>query len=159
MAAEAGPRVLALDLGRRRIGLAVSDALGLTAQGLQTLERRNRRADMDALRTIIEQYAVGTVVVGNPMHLSGREGKQSESASAFAERLRREAGCEVVLWDERLTTAEAQRVLRSSGVSLQKRAAAVDRMSAVILLQSYLDTRAMRDASAATGNGTADKRG
>jgi len=139
-----GPRVLALDLGRRRIGLAVSDPLGLTAQGLPTLQRRNRRADMEMLRQVIEEHQVGIVVLGNPKHLSGREGKQSEGAAAFAEQLRRQAGREVVLWDERLTTAEAQRVLRESGVSLEKRKAAVDRLSAVILLQSYLDSQRMQ---------------
>ncbi len=139
-------RVLALDLGRRRIGLAISDPLGLTAQGLPTLQRQNRRADMEALRRIVEEHQASLIVLGNPKHLSGREGKQSEGASAFAENLRRHTGREVVLWDERLTTAEAQRVLRASGVSIEKRNAAVDRMAAVILLQSYLDSQRMQSA-------------
>ncbi len=141
-----GDRILALDLGRRRVGLAISDPLGVTAQGLPTLQRRNRRVDMAALRKIIEEHQVTRVVIGNPKHLSGREGRQSEGAAAFAEHLRREAGCEVLLWDERLTTAEAQRVLHESGVSLEKRIAAIDRMAAVILLQSYLDFHKMQES-------------
>jgi putative Holliday junction resolvase len=119
--------------------LAVSDPLGITAQGLPTLQRKNRREDLEALRRVVEQQGVSLIVVGNPLHMSGHEGAQSESAAAFAAQLRRSLDRQVVLWDERLTTAEAQRVLRESGVGISKRAAAVDRMAAVILLQSYLD--------------------
>lgn len=132
-------RVLAVDLGARRIGLAVSDPLGLTAQGLATLERRNRRDDLAALKRLAGQYQVEMVLVGHPLHLSGRAGKQSELAEAFAEDLRRRLGLRVQMWDERLTTAEAERVLRASGMGLEKRRRAVDRMAAVLLLQSYLD--------------------
>lgn len=134
--------MLALDLGRRRIGLAVSDPLRLTAQGLPTLLRKNKRADLEALRRLAGQHQAALVLVGYPLHLSGRAGVEAERAAAFAEELRRLVGCPVLLWDERLTTAEAQRVLRQSGVSLQKRAAAVDRMAAVLLLQNYLDHQA-----------------
>ncbi len=136
-------RILALDLGARRIGLAVSDPLGLTAQGLPTLERRNLRSDLEALERVAEEKQVGMILVGQPLRLSGQAGAQAEQAEAFAEKLRRRpalAGLEVRLWDERLTTAEAQRVLRASGVSLQKRKRAVDRMAAVLLLQNYLDS-------------------
>ena len=136
---RSGARILALDLGARRMGLAVSDPLGLTAQGLATLERRNRRHDLAALQRLTEQYRVGLVLVGHPLHLSGRAGRQAELAQAFAEHLRRHLGVEVQMWDERLTTAQAQRVLRSGGMSLEKRRRAVDRMAAVLLLQSYLD--------------------
>jgi len=132
-------RILALDLGERRIGLAVSDPLGLTAQGLKTLERRNRRHDLEAIREAAEQYEVGLILVGHPLHMSGRAGTQAGRAEAFAEELRRRLGVEVRLWDERLTTVEAQRVLRSSGIGREKRKQAVDRLAAVLLLQSYLD--------------------
>ena len=142
-------RILALDLGRRRIGLAVSDPLGLTAQGLPTLERRNRRADLEALRRLAEQHGAVLLLVGHPLHLSGRAGEQAENAASFALQLRRHVGCEVLLWDERLTTAEAQRVLRQSAMGQAKRAAAVDRMAAVLLLQSYLDHQAMANSSRA----------
>lgn len=142
-------RVLALDVGHRRIGVAVSDPLGLTAQGLPTLVRRNRRTDLEALRRLVEEHEAALVLVGHPLHLSGRAGVQAERAEAFAEMLRRHLPCPVLLWDERLTTAEAQRVLRQSGIGIEKRQAAVDRLAAVLLLQNYLDYRrhAERDES------------
>jgi len=133
-------RVLALDLGKRRIGLAVSDALGITAQGLATLERRNKRADLAALDRLIREYGVTQLLMGNPLHMSGAAGRQSEWVQEFASALEKHTGVRVRLWDERLTTVEASRVLRESGISIEKRAAAVDRLSAVILLQSYLDS-------------------
>jgi putative Holliday junction resolvase len=134
-----GGRVLALDLGKKRIGLAISDALGITAQGLPTLERRNKRADLTALRTLIRERDVTQILMGNPLHMSGTAGRQSQWAQEFAETLGKFAGVPVKMWDERLTTVEASRVLRTSGIGIEKRAAAVDRLSAVILLQSYLD--------------------
>lgn len=138
-------RVLALDVGARRIGLAVSDPLGLTAQGLPTLARKNKRTDLEALRRVVEDHEAVLVLVGHPLHLSGRAGVQAQAAAEFAEQVRKHIGCEVKLWDERLTTAEAQRVLRESGISTGKRAAAVDRMAAVLLLQSYLDHESMTE--------------
>ncbi len=133
------PRVLALDLGKRRIGLAISDELGLTAQGLETLERRNMRTDLGRLARLISEKKVNLILVGNPIHMSGTEGRQSEWAREFAEALSQRTGVETRLWDERLTSVEAGRVLRESGISIAKRAGAVDRLSAVILLESYLD--------------------
>jgi putative Holliday junction resolvase len=132
-------RILALDLGRRRIGLAISDPLGITAQGLPTLERKNIRSDLAALSAIIRERGVGRILVGHPLHMSGDAGSQARAASEFADRLARHTGLQVKLWDERLTTVEAARVLRSSGIGIEKRARAIDRLSAVILLQSYLD--------------------
>ena len=132
-------RVLALDLGKRRIGLAISDELGITAQGLATLERRNKRVDLAVLASLIREHGVTQLLMGNPLHMSGREGRQSAWVQEFAGALEKHTGIPVRLWDERLTTVEASRVLRQSGISIEKRAAAVDRLSAVILLQSYLD--------------------
>lgn len=132
-------RILALDLGKRRIGLAVSDPLGITAQGLPTLERTNIRQDLDALAALVEQREVTLLLMGNPLHMSGKEGRQVEYTRDFAARLAEKTGLEVEFWDERLTTVEAQRVLRESGISIEKRARAVDRLAAVILLESYLD--------------------
>src|SRR6185295_15496371 len=114
-----GPaRILALDLGKRRIGLAISDLLRITAQGLPTLQRTRIRDDFAALHQIIEKYDVGLILIGNPLHMSGREGRGSEHAHEFGDRLARESGKPVKLWDERLTTVEAQRVLRESGASI-----------------------------------------
>ncbi|HMD47623.1 MAG TPA: Holliday junction resolvase RuvX [Bryobacteraceae bacterium] len=134
-------RILALDLGKRRIGLALSDELGLTAQGLETLERTNIRSDLARLGEIAAQNNVSIIVVGNPIHMNGQEGRQSGHAHEFGARLQAFTGLPVEYRDERLTTVEAQRVLRQSGISIEKRASAVDRLSAVILLESYLDSR------------------
>jgi putative Holliday junction resolvase len=139
-------RILALDLGKRRIGLAISDELGITAQGLATLQRKNNRADLAEFARIIKDKGVDKILVGNPLHMSGDAGRQSDSARQFGEMLARYTGLDVELWDERLTTVEASRVLRSSGIGIEKRAKAVDRLSAVILLQSYLDYRAQDHA-------------
>jgi putative holliday junction resolvase len=134
-------RILALDLGRRRIGLAVSDELGITAQGLETLQRSNLRADLAHLKKLAADRNVTLMVVGNPLHMSGKEGRGTEFARDFAARLEVATGIPVQLWDERLTTVEAQRVLRESGASIEKRAKAVDRLAAVILLENFLDSR------------------
>jgi putative holliday junction resolvase len=134
-------RVLALDLGKRRIGLALSDELGITAQGLETLQRSNIREDLARLAELASEKNVALILMGNPLHMSGHEGRQAEYARDFGERLREETGLPIEYRDERLTTVEAQRVLRQSGISIQKRAKAVDRLAAVILLESYLDSQ------------------
>ena len=133
-------RVLALDLGKRRIGLALSDELGITAQGLETLQRTTIREDISRLAQLIAERNVSLILVGKPLHMSGHEGRQVEFARDFAERLKAATSISVQFWDERLTTVEAQRVLKESGISIEKRARAVDRLSAVILLESYLDS-------------------
>jgi putative Holliday junction resolvase len=134
------PRILALDLGKKRIGIAISDPLGITAQGLPNLERTTKRADFAELVRQVQEHDVALILIGNPMHMSGVEGRQSAMAREFAGELTVRAGRPVRLWDERMTTVEASRVLRASGISIEKRARAVDRLSAVILLQSYLDS-------------------
>jgi len=133
-------RILALDLGKKRIGLAISDPLGITAQGLPNLNRTNKRADLAALEGLARDREVGLFLMGNPMNMRGTEGRQSEWVHDFAAALEVRTGLPVKFWDERLTSVEAGRVLRASGISIEKRAAAVDRLSAVILLQSYLDS-------------------
>jgi putative holliday junction resolvase len=133
-------RILALDLGKRRIGLALSDELGITAQGLPTLERTKLREDLAHLAKLASDKDVKLILMGNPMHMSGREGRGSEHARHFGARLQELASVPVEMWDERLTTVQAQRVLRESGASIQKRAKAVDRLAAVLLLESYLDS-------------------
>ena len=133
-------RILALDLGKRRIGMAISDPLGITAQGLPNLVRTNIRSDLAELGRLAAEREVGLVLIGNPMNMSGREGRQSGWAREFGDAIVKRIGLRVAFWDERLTSVEAGRVLRSSGIGIEKRAAAVDRLSAVILLQSYLDS-------------------
>ena len=133
-------RVLALDLGKKRIGLALSDPLGITAQGLPTLQRTRIREDLDTLAKLAQEWEVRLILMGHPLHMSGKEGRQAEYTREFAERLQERTGIELLYWDERLTTVAAQRVLRDSGISIAKRAAAVDKLSAQILLGSYLDS-------------------
>ena len=132
-------RILALDLGKKRIGLALSDPLGLTAQGLPTLQRVNIRTDLAELDRLATEHDVRLILLGLPLHMSGDEGRQAQHAREFGERLAVRTGREVRLWDERLTTVEAQRVLKSSGISIAKRARAVDQLSAQILLDSFLN--------------------
>jgi putative holliday junction resolvase len=134
-------RVLGLDVGSRRIGIAVSDPLGITAQGLETLQRRNKRQDFEALERVIRDYAVREIVVGLPLRMSGAEGTQSEKMQGFAEALRKRFRLPVHLWDERLTSAEANRLLRETDLSIEKRAKAVDRMAAVLILQGWMQRR------------------
>jgi putative Holliday junction resolvase len=133
-------RILALDLGKRRIGLAISDPLRITAQGLPNLVRTRIRDDLDALEQMVREREVGLILLGNPINMKGTEGRQSGWVREFAIAMEKRTSVPVKLWDERLTSVEAGRVLRSSGISIEKRAAAVDRLSAVILLQSYLDS-------------------
>lgn len=136
-------RILALDLGKKRIGMALSDPLGITAQGLPTLERTRIREDLAALATLIEEREVTLILMGNPLHMSGAEGRQTVYTREFAARLGRLCQKEVKFWDERLTTVEANRVLRQSGISIEKRARAVDQLAAVILLKSYLEVETL----------------
>jgi putative Holliday junction resolvase len=135
-------RILALDLGKKRIGLALSDPLGITAQGLPTLQRTNIRQDLSAIAHIILERQVTLLLMGNPLHMSGDAGRQAAYVHEFAERLAGHTGVPLKYWDERLTTVEAHRVLRSSGIGIEKRARAIDKLSAVILLESYLDSGA-----------------
>lgn len=137
-------RILAIDYGTRRIGLAVSDPLGITAQGLDTLQRKNKRSDFARLERLVREYQVREIVLGNPLRMSGEEGAQSQKVAEFAEELGRRFSIPVHLWDERLTSAEANRLLREAELSIEKRAQAVDRMAATLILQSWMQSRSVR---------------
>jgi len=139
-------RVLALDVGSKRIGVAVSDPLGITAQGLETIQRQNKRRDLEALRRLLSDYQVKEVVVGLPLRLSGAEGTQSEKMRRFAADLQEQFGVTVHLWDERWTSTEANRLLREAELSIEKRGKAVDRLAAVLILQSWLESRSNQKA-------------
>jgi len=132
-------RVLALDVGSKRIGVAISDPLGITAQGLETIQRQNKRKDMEALGRLLKDYEVREVVVGLPLRLSGAEGTQSEKMRRFASDLETHFGVTVHLWDERWTSTEANRLLRETELSIAKRGRAVDRMAAILILQSWME--------------------
>ncbi len=135
-------RIMSIDFGLRRIGLAVSDPLGITAQGLPTLQRTSIRKDMEHIRAVLEEYSVERIIVGNPIGHTGKATSMSRHVEDFAKKLRGRVSCPVELWDERLTSVEANRMLRTAGLSISKRRQAVDRVSAVLLLQNYLDHHA-----------------
>jgi putative Holliday junction resolvase len=145
-------RVMGLDVGSRRIGIAVSDPLGITAQGLETLQRRNKRTDLAALERVIREYGVREIVVGLPLRMSGAEGTQSDKMQLFAEDLRKRFRMPVHLWDERLTSAEANRLLRETELSIEKRGKAVDRMAAILILQGWMEAK-RNSASGARSRG------
>ena len=130
-----------MDVGSRRIGLAISDLLGFTAQGLDTLHRQNKRADFAQLERVIREHDVTEIVMGLPLRMSGAEGIQAEKMQAFAEEIRRRFKLPVHLWDERLTSAQANRLLRETEMSIKRRGAVVDQMAAVLILQSWMDAR------------------
>ena len=135
--------MLGLDVGARRIGVAISDPLGITAQGLETLYRKNKKYDLQYLNRVIREYDIKEIVMGLPLRMSGAEGTQAEKIQAFAEDLRKRFGLPVHLWDERLTSAEANRLLRETDLSIEKRGKAVDRMAAILILQGWLERRVL----------------
>lgn len=134
-------RILGLDVGSKTIGLAVSDPLGITAQGLETIRRKNKRADLERLQKVIQKYEIRELVVGYPLRMSGAEGIQAEKMQRFADELRQRFQLPVHLWDERLTSAQANRLLRETDMSIKRRGEVVDRMAAVLILQSWMDAR------------------
>ena len=135
-------RYLALDIGTKRIGIAVSDELGLIAQPVMTLEvRRNRREDLRSIARLARKFGVAGIVVGNPLHLSGEVSTRAEKVQAFAAELGELSGLPIHLWDERLTTEEAHRILYEAGQARQQHAKVVDQVAATLILQSFLDER------------------
>jgi len=134
-------RVLALDLGKKRIGLAISDDLGITAQGLDTLERRGRREDIEFLRRLAADRGVTLFLIGDPLHMSGDASRQGDYTREFARELERKTGISVEFRDERWTSREAERTIRGAGVANSDRKPTIDKLSAVLLLQGYLDMR------------------
>jgi len=134
-------RILGLDVGSKRIGIAISDLLGVTAQGQETLQRQNKRLDFEKLGKLIREHEIAEIVVGYPLRMSGAEGVQAEKMHRFAEELRERFQLPVHLWDERLTSAEANRLLRETEMSIRRRGQVVDQMAAVLILQSWMESR------------------
>lgn len=150
-------RILAIDFGLKRMGLAVSDRLGITAQGLKTHQRTRIDDDLKQLEKLAEEYEVERVILGHPLGHGGGETAMSRQVSEFSEKLRRRLKCPVELWDERLTSVQANRLLRESGASIAKRRKAADRVAATLLLESYLDYQANEKSrrEASEGGGAA----
>lgn len=138
-------RVLGLDVGDRRIGIAVSDSLGLTAQRVTVLERRGPSRDVEAVQALVERYGASAVVVGLPLTMRGERGVQAEKVSAFSEALRRSLAVPIEFVDERLTTVQGARALRETGASRRARKAAIDQVAAQLILQDFLDRQRPRE--------------
>ncbi|MDD3905981.1 MAG: Holliday junction resolvase RuvX [Candidatus Omnitrophica bacterium] len=134
-------RIMALDVGAKRIGVAMSDELFLTAQGGQTIYRSSLQTDFDSIKKTVEANGVGEIVVGLPINMNGTFGPKAKEVTEFIEALARVVSVPIKTWDERLTTAQANRALLEADTSRAKRKKSVDMLAAQIILQSYLDSR------------------
>ena len=134
-------RIMALDVGDRKIGVAVSDSLLLTAQGRSTLQRKDLESDLHRIGKLAEENEVSEIVIGKPVHMDGRESRQSEKTARFARKLSKTLGLPIVFWDERLTSFAAEQHLEEMGLNWRKRREQVDKIAAMFILQSYLDSR------------------
>jgi putative holliday junction resolvase len=136
-------RVLGLDLGTKTLGVAVSDEMGWTAQGVETIpiDEENGNYGLERLSEIIQQYQVDEIVVGLPKNMNGSIGPRGKASKSFAEILKKTFGLPVILWDERLSTMAAERFLIAADVSRKKRKKVIDKMAAVMILQGYLDSK------------------
>ena len=137
-------RIMGLDFGSRTTGVAVSDPLGITAQGVETIVRKDEnklRQTCARIEELIKEYEIEEIVLGYPKNMNNTAGERAEKTEAFKAMLERRTGKPVILWDERLTTIAAERVLMESGVRRENRKAVVDKIAAVLILQGYLDSR------------------
>ena len=135
-------RIMGLDYGSVTVGVAISDALGLTAQGIEVIRRKQEnklRQTLARIEELIAEYEIGILVVGYPKHMNNTVGERAIKSEEFAERLRQRTGLEVLLWDERLTTVAAHQVLDQGGLNYKEKALVVDKLAAVLILQGYLD--------------------
>lgn len=132
-------RILCLDIGDKRIGMAVSDPLGITAQGLPTLSRQGIKNDTRIIVETIVQFGIKKVLYGLPKNMNGSYGPQAKKTEDFIRKLRSGTDCPFISWDERLTSAHAQKALMEAGMSRKKRSGKIDRLSAILILQNYLD--------------------
>ncbi len=135
-------RILGLDFGSKTVGVAVSDAMGLTAQGVETIERKEEnklRKTCARIEELIRELGVETIVLGLPKNMNNTEGERAEKTRQFGEMLERRTGLPVIFWDERLTTVAAEQVLMENGVRRENRKAVIDKVAACLILQGYLD--------------------
>lgn len=142
-------RIMGLDFGSKTVGVAISDALLLTAQGIEIVRRKSPtklRQTLARIEELVEEYEVEKIVLGYPKNMNNTEGERCEKTKEFKEMLERRTGLEVVLWDERLTTVEADRTMIEGGIRREDRKEYVDKLAAVFILQGYLDGRAYQNA-------------
>lgn len=134
-------RTMGLDFGTKTVGVAVSDALGITAQAVTTVRRQNLKADLAELKRLGQEYEVTRVVMGLPLNMDGSEGPRAEATRAFGKLIEERLKLPVEYWDERLTTVAAERTLLEADLSRQKRKQVIDRLAAAFILQGWLDAR------------------
>ncbi|ADE71613.1 MULTISPECIES: Holliday junction resolvase RuvX [Priestia] len=136
-------RVLGLDVGTKTIGVAVSDEMGWTAQGIETIKIADEQMEQSypRLQQLIDEYSVEKIVVGLPKNMNGTIGPRGEACIEFADNVKEKLNIETMMWDERLSTMAAERVLLSADVSRKKRKKVIDKMAAVMILQGYLDSK------------------
>ena len=132
-------RIMGLDIGNNTIGVAVSDLMGMTAQGITTIKRESKKKDIEAIKDIIKEQNVNLIVSGLPKNMNGTVGPQAEKVMKFCELIKEETKLEVEVWDERLTTVSAEKMLISGDVSRKNRKKVIDKLAAVLILQNYLD--------------------
>ena len=140
-------RVMGLDYGTKTVGVAISDALGLTAQGIETIQRKEEnklRRTLARIEKLVSEYKVEKIVLGFPKHMNNDIGERAEKSLEFRDMLTRRTGLEVIMWDERLTTVEAERTLIESNVRRENRKKYIDKIAAVFILQGYLDSVYMK---------------
>jgi putative Holliday junction resolvase len=133
-------RILCLDLGEKRIGVAVSDPLGITAQGLETIQRKTLQQDIESLKHIVEKFKPGKIIIGLPVNMNGTKGKQAQKAINFSQEVKKHFNILVELWDERLSTVQAHRFFSEAQIHWKKRRVSSDRVAAQIILRGYLDS-------------------
>ena len=136
-------RIMGLDYGSKTVGVSISDPLGITAQGIETITRKDEnklRKSCARIEALIEEYQVEKIVIGLPKHMNNDIGIRAEKSMEFAEMLKRRTGLEVQMWDERLTTMEAERTLVESNIRREDRKKYIDKIAAVFILQGYLDS-------------------
>lgn len=134
------PRILGLDVGKKRIGVAVSDPLNITAQGLDTINRKDTKTVLDKIHALIKEYDAEKIVVGLPINMDGSKGNSAELVEEFTALLKKDISIEIELLDERLTTAQGERILLEADVSRKRRKLVADKIAAQLILQTYLDS-------------------
>jgi len=137
-------RILGLDIGSKTIGVAISDPLGWTAQGITTIRRVKKEQDLDEIKKICKEYSVETIVIGLPKNMNGSIGESGEKVIEFSNRIKEYTGIEIVMWDERLTTVAAHKAMLEADLSRNKRKKIVDKIAATYILQGYLDSLSMK---------------
>lgn len=132
-------RILAIDIGEKRIGIAVSDALSIIAQGLETIQRKNAEDTLNKIKDLIKKYKVSKIIVGMPLNMDGTKGPSAETIEGYVAILKKETGVDIGMVDERLTTAQGERILLDADLSRKKRKNSIDKIAAQLILQTYLD--------------------